>query len=182
MSNRAPDPKAIELVSFCRQASTASGTWALAQFDRLVASFSASPDGVVAWSAEGSSVPVAGDGPEVWLHLKADTVVPLECQRCLQTFAEPLQVDRRMRFVRTEDEASRLDEELDDDVLVQPARLDLHALLEDELILALPLVPRHAECPSPLPRAAEDLDVETEPARNPFAVLASLRKPGGRDD
>jgi uncharacterized protein len=88
-------------------------------------------------------------------------------------------VQRRFRFVRNEDEAARLDEESEDDVLALPARLDLQALLEDELILALPIVPRHALCPEPLPLpAAEPLDEEA-PAPNPFAALAALRRPPG---
>jgi uncharacterized protein len=93
-------------------------------------------------------------------------------------------VDRRFRFVAGDDEAARLDEESEDDVLVLQARLNLLELLEDELILALPLVPRHATCPEPLlaPAGGEPEGMpDEEPAPNPFAVLAALRgrKPRG---
>ncbi|MEO5732863.1 MAG: DUF177 domain-containing protein [Rubrivivax sp.] len=147
----------------------------------MATGFSALPDGDVSWSAAGSTVPMAGGADAMWLHLRASAVVPLQCQRCLQTLAEPLRVDRRMRFVRTEDEAARLDEELEDDVLVLPPRLDLHGLLEDELILALPLVPRHERCPQPLPTPAQNAANDSAPAPNPFAALAALRKTDGAD-
>ena len=90
---------------------------------------------------------------------------------------EALRVQRRFRFVRSEEEALRLDEESEDDVLVLPARLDLLEFLEDELILALPIVPRHDACPSPLPLAA--LTSQEAPAPNPFAALAALRGQNG---
>jgi len=106
--------------------------------------------------------------------------VPLQCQRCLQTMTQTLRVDRRFRFVRNEEQAAELDEESDDDVLALPTRLDLVALLEDELILALPIVPRHDSCPQPLPiQPAAEADEEAAP--HPFAALAALRgRSGGK--
>ncbi len=76
----------------------------------------------------------------------------------------------------SEAEAERLDAESDDDHLVLVPRLDLLALVEDELILELPLVPRHEGiCPEPLPQpAADEAPVDERP--NPFAALAALRK------
>jgi uncharacterized protein len=55
--------------------------------------------------------------------------------------------------------------------------LDLVSLVEDELLLALPLVPRHEVCPQPLPMSHGD-DVQEEPAPNPFAALAVLKRGG----
>jgi len=55
-------------------------------------------------------------------------------------------------------------------------------LVEDELLLALPLVPMHARCPVPLvptSDASTSPDAAAEPARNPFAALAGYkRRPG----
>jgi uncharacterized protein len=53
-------------------------------------------------------------------------------------------------------------------------RLDLLPLLEDELILAVPLVPRHERCPEPLPLPADEPD--EMPAEHPFAKLAALKQ------
>jgi uncharacterized protein len=175
-------PRALDVAHFARDAGSLQGRWPLAGMPRLAAAFSAASDSAVEWSAQGERVPVPGGEAEVWLTLVATADVPLQCQRCLQSMIEPLHVQRRFRFVRHEDEAARLDEESDDDVLVLSPRLDLHELLEDELILALPLVPRHEICPQPLPAAVDAGLEESEEseAPNPFAALAALRskKPG----
>ena len=161
-----------------------SGELAQAALARLAASvlppLADEPAAAVHWQLRGESRAVAGAAKQIRLHLRASTTVALSCQRCLHRMAERLEFDRSFLFVRDEDEAARLDEESDDDVLVLPRLLDGIELIEDELILALPLVPRHDVCPQPLenPAAAVGLSAEDAPAReNPFAVLAQLKKP-----
>jgi len=168
---------ALDVLTFCRAADKLSGAWPLLQMPRLCSSLEGEPaaEAAVTWAVQGSLRPVAGGQAEVWLHLQAQASVSLQCQRCLRAMTEGLVVDRHFRFVRHEDEAARLDEEIDDDVMVLPTRLDLIELLEDELILVLPIVPRHlAACPDPLPLRAEAA-VQEAPAPNPFAALAALR-------
>jgi uncharacterized protein len=178
MKDKGHSPRALDVAQFARDGGALQGRWPLAGMPRLAAAFIAASDGDAVWSAQGERVAVAGSEAEVWLSLGASADVPLQCQRCLQPMVEPLRVQRRFRFVRHEDEAARLDEESEDDVLVLSPRLDLHELLEDELILALPLVPRHENCPRPLPvtasadAAAQD---EEEAVPHPFAALAALR-------
>ncbi len=179
MRDRSIDPRALEPQVFCRDGGTLQGQWPLAAMARLGESLCAASDGNATWQARGWLLPVLGGEPEVWLELQGSAEVPLECQRCLQPMKEALQVQRRFRFVRSEDEAARLDEASEDDVLALPARLDLQALLEDELILALPIVPRHGVCPDPLPLPAAEPLEEEAPAPNPFAALAALRRPPG---
>jgi uncharacterized protein len=89
-----------------------------------------------------------------------------------------LNVAPSLRFVGDEAQAEALDEHSDDDVLALSAALDLHALVEDELILALPLVPRHARCPQPLPMSAGEADMASAQGPSAFAALAGLRKKG----
>jgi uncharacterized protein len=180
MKERAFDPRALDVPALCKAGARLEGQWPLMGMERLAAGFIAASDGAAAWSATGALVPVAGGEPELWLELAARADVPLACQRCLQAMTQRLEVSRRFRFVRNEDEALRLDEESEDDVLVLPARLDLHELLEDELILAQPIVPRHDVCPEPLPLPAEAPAEEDEPAPHPFAALAALRGRGGQ--
>ena len=173
MKDRSLDPHALDVSALCKQADTVQGQSPLAGMQRLSEEFIAASDGSTSWAATGSLRPVTGAEPEIWLSLQAQAEVPLQCQRCLQPMGEKLLVDRHFRFVRNEEEAAALDEESEDDVLALPPRLDLLALLEDELILALPIVPRHVLCPQPLPVPADELD--DEPAPNPFAALATLR-------
>lgn len=173
---RALEPRALDVPVLCRQGNLLEGSWPLVGMTRLAQGLSAVPDTSAAWTAQGESMDVAGGAAELWLRLAAHADVCLQCQRCLQPVLQALVVDRRFRFVHTEDEAARLDETSEHDVLLLPQRLDLHALLEDELILALPLVPRHAVCPEPLVLASDRLDAAAEDtAPHPFAALAALR-------
>jgi uncharacterized protein len=179
MSRPAFDPQRLDVRTFADGGAQRGGALPPADLQRLadaVLRTDAAPP-PVRWSAQGESRPVVGGRPEVWLRLQADTTVTQQCQRCLQPMAVPLAVDRGFRFVASEEEAERLDEESEDDVLVESRRFDLLALIEDELILALPLVPRHDTCPQPLPLAATDHAEEAAP--NPFAALAALRRPPG---
>lgn len=202
MKDRKPDLLALDVVALCKDAAHLQGVWPLAGMSRLATSLAAVPDGVLTWSLQASQKPEPGAEPQRWLHLQGQARVPLVCQRCLGVMVELLQIDQRLRFVRSEDEAARLDEESDDDVLSLPVRLDLAALCEDELILALPLVPKHAShCPQPLPvlapgfappagrplpkEAAALLGGGDETSADgerphPFAALAALRKPPGK--
>lgn len=163
------------------------GSWPGDDLPRWAQSQSMPQDVVAAeirWQARGDRRAAAGREPEIWLHLNARTSMWLTCQRCLQPFESPCEVDRRIRFVRTEAEAEALDAESEDDVLALVSRLDLQSLLEDELLLALPLVPRHERCPQPLPIATGDSPPdETDPGRpNPFEVLRSIGKRGSSAD
>lgn len=119
-----------------------------------------------------------GGEPQVWLHLKADTCVQLECQRCLSPVQVAVHAERSFLFVQGEEAAADLDEESEDDVLALTRALDLRSLVEDELLLALPLVPRHEVCPEPLPLPAKDAALDSDEKPNPFAVLASLKRGG----
>ena len=70
-----------------------------------------------------------------------------------------------------------LDDESEEDVLVLEALFNAHALIEDELLMALPMVPMHDECPVQvkLESATQDFDPVAGEKANPFAALASLR-------
>ena len=109
----------------------------------------------------------------VWLDLTAHAELPLTCQRCLKPVPVSLDVDQQVRFVETEAQAEAEDEVAEEDVLALTPEFDLLALVEDELILAVPLVALHRDC-SP-EGYAPAVEVPTEKA-NPFAVLAALKK------
>ena len=177
------DPHSLDIAALCREGEALGGGLALSALRRLGGSLFGPVDAAaeLTWAARTSEKPVAGGQPERWLHLDAQAEVTLQCQRCLQAMRQPLVVDRHFRFVRSEPEAARLDEASEDDVLVLPPRLDLLDLLEDELILALPIVPRHeGSCPRPLPMPAAT--AADEPAPNPFAKLAALRRTVAKSD
>jgi uncharacterized protein len=136
-----------------------------------------SPIDAVQWQVTGELRPQAGAEDQVWLHLTAQASVPLTCQRCLTLVATPVDVDQWYRFVASEEIAMAEDDEAEEDLLVMAPQFDLMALLEDELLMALPLVPMHETCPVTPVFSAGDPAVEAAEAKpNPFAVLGQLKK------
>jgi uncharacterized protein len=179
-STRAPDPRRLDVAAFAALGGELRGDWPATQLRRLLSATMESPDDAsrldVAWQASGERLPLVGTGKQPSLLLEAETEVTLECQRCLQPMRWPLQARRRIFFVDGEDAAAALDAENDDDVLALVPALDLQALIEDELLLALPIVPRHEVCPEPLPRAFVEDEGESLPEDSPFAALSVLKR------
>jgi uncharacterized protein len=171
------DPRSVDIALLARQGTTLSGSWSLARFERLCeeAHSQARPAAAdqLRWQASGETRPVRSGEAEVWLHLKAAGSLSLVCQRCLQAVGTPLEVDRSFRFVRDEQQALALDADLEEDVLVLSRTFDLIDLIEDECLLALPLVPRHDACPNPLKAPGDPIVFEERP--NPFQALGALK-------
>jgi uncharacterized protein len=177
------DPLRLDVAALAREGAPIDGEWMLGGLSRLAEATVAPPGDAtqepVHWQAEAESRALRGGAAQLWLHLKAEGAVWLQCQRCLQPMREPLQVQRSFRFVRDEAQAEAEDLDSEEDVLALPRSLDLQALLEDELILALPLVPRHEVCPQPLPLPVDELEEPSgAEAANPFAKLAVLKQRG----
>jgi uncharacterized protein len=174
------EPTRLDVQAFAAHTGKLSGRWPQPLFERLVdaaaSGFGPTDADTVEWQVRGEQR-VARDGaPEIWLHLQASTALALECRRCLEPVQVPARIDTWLRFVRGEDAAAELDAESEFDVLALTRSLDLRELIEDELLLALPLVPAHEVCPNPLPTVAEA--PEASPASNPFAALADLKRRG----
>ena len=181
MKDSAHELRVIHVRALAQDAGQVAGAWPQSALPRLTEGLFVPPaeSELVHWSAQASLRAQAGLAAQIWLHLKAAGSVSLQCQRCLQAVTVRLDVDRHYRFVHSEEEAERLDEVSEEEILVLTPRLDLQELVEDELILSLPLVPRHVGlCPVPLPLPVDDLSDES-PKPNPFAALAALRKSGG---
>ncbi|MEY4677211.1 MAG: hypothetical protein RLZZ470_1718 [Pseudomonadota bacterium] len=112
-----------------------------------------------------------GGVEQAWMHLSAQLTLRQTCQRCLEAMDLAVQVDSWFRLVADEATALAEDDESEEDLLVMAPDMDALALLEDEILLALPLVPRHDACHAPLSAALED-DLP-----HPFAALAGLKLP-----
>jgi uncharacterized protein len=171
------DPSRLDMAAFAKRGGFLQGEHSLQAFGRLVDQMHSEPTSEapvpVVWSASGEVVSGRAGNPEIWLSLKVDTRVRLVCQRCLEPVFADLAVDRRFHFVEGEQQAAALDAESDDDVLTLSRRLNLIDLIEDELVLALPLVPRHPDCAL---RHAGTANTEgTETPVNPFEVLSGWK-------
>jgi uncharacterized protein len=182
MKPRPFDPLHLAVEAFAKEAGELQGEWPLAGLERLAdaAHPEAKPaDGDVArWQATGEARPIRSGPPQIWLHLSAETRLSLVCQRCLGPIATHIQVQRDFLFAADESTAAELDADSEDDVLALTRSLDLQSLVEDELLLALPLVPRHEVCPEPLPVPTDDDDTAELERPNPFAALAALKRGG----
>jgi uncharacterized protein len=177
------NPERLDVQALAERGQAEQGQWSLTALQRLCEPGEPIPDdpAPVQWQARAEYRPVRGGAPELWLHLDAQASVQRTCQRCLQPVTLQLPVQRDFLFAPTEEQAEAWDAERDDaDVLVLTRALNLRELVEDELLLALPLVPRHESCPQPLVPlvdASEQSSLEPIKGDNPFAVLAQLRRP-----
>jgi uncharacterized protein len=174
------DPANLDIRAFARAGGQLDGQTPLSALPRL-AEEQPVGDGALAsapvtWSLQGETRDVRGGAHQIWLHLKAQGQVALRCQRCLSPMVEALSVDRQFRFVADEATAMAEDDEAEEDLLVLGPAFDALALIEDELLMALPLVPRHPVCPQPLSGPEGLAEPPPELARpNPFAVLSGLK-------
>lgn len=111
-----------------------------------------------------------------FLHGRLQTSVHVVCQRCLETMDLPLRSEWYLGLISSEAEVERLPGHYEP-LLVEEGPLHLSDIVEDELILLLPAIPRHAEGACQAQEYAAGKEDTGEAARdNPFAVLASLKK------
>lgn len=110
------------------------------------------------------------DGQKPLLTVCITGHVSLTCQRCLEKMRFDLDIQTHLVLVPDEAALPALDEEKEGwDVIVRPERLSVVALVQEEILLALPVAPMHADkgC------GAAEL-METDKAAHPFAVLRKL--------
>jgi len=109
-----------------------------------------------------------------YVELKVEAALPLECQRSLQRFLQPIRVVQRLGLIRDEADEAGLPEGYEPLLLAEDGMLRPSELVEDELILAVPVV-----AVMPGTEAMErDWPVQEEEKHqaSPFAALADLKK------
>lgn len=175
---QASPPLHFDVGAFAQRAGVLSGHDLLSNYTRLVADACAPiGDRCTEWSARGELRTDPSGAEQVWLHVSVHASLPLTCQRCLGPADIDLEVQRSFRFVETEELAQAQDDEAQEDVLVLSRAFNLLELIEDELLLAVPLIPKHEVCPVAVKLAVADpgFEVALEQKANPFAVLAGLK-------
>lgn len=98
----------------------------------------------------------------------------LTCQKTFDAFRHEVAIDDRLVLVGSEEELPPFEEEGDrEDFVVATAPLDVTGLVEEAVILSLPMVPLG-------PGLEPDGEAQgREPERpSPFAALAGLKRPG----
>ena len=110
-----------------------------------------------------------------FVEIRAEADLPLQCQRTLERFLHPVQVHQRLGLITDEAQEDALPEGMEPLLLDASGELDPAGLVEDELILAIPVVPidpRSTEVSAEWPAADDE-----EPKPNPFAALAAMKTP-----
>jgi len=161
----------IDAFEFARRSQEASGTVEVRDLRRL----EVVPRGDrLEWDLAGST----DERGRPFLDLEVRGAVHLVCQRCLQPVRIETDLVARFLLAASEAEADAVPLEEDAfDVVVGAREFDVEGLVEDEVILWLPLVPKHERCPEPLP--------STEGATlgdgkvSPFAALGKMKKERG---
>jgi uncharacterized protein len=180
MTIRALDPRRLDVAAAAAAGAALDGRWPLSDLTRLADGAAGQVDEPVAWSARFEQRRELGAAPQAWLLLQAQARVARECQRCLQPVLLSLDMNRAFRFAPSEDEAAALDADSEDDVLVLSRHFDLRELVEDELLLAMPIVPMHEQCLSPLLGAVPDEPAAEAAPAHPFAALAAWKRGTGQ--
>lgn len=101
------------------------------------------------------------------MHLRVNATLPLVCQRCLGA----MQFDTALAFdyVVSVTEPEEADESDEIDWIESSREMNLTELIEDELLIAIPLAPRHVHNCHPI-------KLESGEKPNPFAALKGLIK------
>ena len=154
-------PGLIDGLQFARGAGTLEGTLDLSALPRLAGMGCATAD--LSFELHGIT---DADG-RYWLLVSADGTLTLECQRCLGPLAFPLALRGKLLLTASEREIEAADDEIDR-VLAGNA-MDVCQIVEDEVLLALPLAPKHERC-----GGKREGDETGRPS--PFAKLAELKR------
>lgn len=112
------------------------------------------------------------------LQGSCNTSVVMICQRCLGNVTIPLASRFQLGLVYDNDQARQLPKRFEPVEVDENGQLDLWTVMEDEVLLALPMFPAHPEgdCqfkqPEPMPETTDSDDKRS----NPFDVLAKLKQ------
>tara|TARA_R110002167_G_scaffold45323_13_gene136177 strand:- start:1217 stop:1735 length:519 start_codon:yes stop_codon:yes gene_type:complete len=104
----------------------------------------------------------------------ATTRVKMLCQRCLEPVTLELEAEMNLGIVADDEAAKQLPRYYDPYIVNEP-RQDLYQLVEEELILTLPLIAQHQDCVVKTEYGEAVVQSGDNDRKNPFNVLAQLK-------
>jgi uncharacterized protein len=113
---------------------------------------------------------------EGFVDVHAEAALTLTCQRTLEPFVLPVNVDTRLGQIRDHQQEAALTPHFEPLLVNADGQLKLADVIEDELLLALPLVPINPDSRLPDAMAQAESGADAEVEDNPFAVLRELKK------
>ncbi len=111
------------------------------------------------------------------VQVSASAELPLQCQRSLERFVLEVQVEQTLGLIRSEAEEAALLPEMEPVLVPESGMMRLLDLLEDELILAVPVLPIRPGTEPVESDFAGEGDEEEADRPNPFAALEALKRP-----
>ena len=158
---------AIDSLEFARNAQVLRGKIAVAGLPRLQ-ELLFSTDGMLEYTLSGFM-----NQGQSFLHCEVKGVLQLVCQRCLEAFVYPVGVKSDLMLVSDEKVLAEMNEEEDDvvDAILAEPHLDVLALIEEEILLDLPMSPKH---PLDKCKATDDLQRNSRQGKA-FEALAVLK-------
>jgi len=177
------DANALRRIDFCAQQSyVGAGFLEITVLPRLAEEASSiNPGDGFHWKMETHFADSPGSEPLQTLKLALKGCIHLICQTCLQDFGLNLAQESQFVMVATEAEADAFPMEDDQqEPLVASQHFDLLDLIEDEVLLSLPLIPKHPEgvC-QPHASSFGEVGREADPSekhQNPFNILKNMKK------
>ena len=164
-------PAVIDSLEFARSEHASAGELPVARLERLHDVLT-DTEGTLGYTLRGGK----DERQRPFLELSIDGELHLQCQRCLEPLGYPVSVRSTVLLIARGERADELfDDPAAPDAIEASAELDVAELIEDELLLSLPLSPRHAEgaCTGRARR-----DEKSAEAPSAFAQLATLRGAG----
>jgi uncharacterized protein len=161
-------PERVDVSRMVQARRSFQGSLPLASLKRLCASL-AETDGAADYDLEFGRDELGVD----YLAVRVDAALPLTCQRTLEVFREPVHVEQRLGLIGEESEEAALPPGYEP-LLIADGTLSLADVIEDELILALPVVPLKPGAPIEWQTGRVEDGEGDEP--KPFAALAGLKK------
>lgn len=105
---------------------------------------------------------------------KIKSEIALTCQRCLEPVALPIDMSVNVAVVRNQDAAKQLPKSLDP-WIVESESADLFELIEEEILLEVPIAPFHEHQCIPENLFSSGDEPKETPKSNPFSVLEQLK-------
>ena len=176
------DPQALKRVDFCApQSYKGAGFLSIVDMPRVSEEASANlPGDGFEWSVQTHFEESPGSAPQQILELGLKGRLHLICQRCLQDCAIDLQENRRFILMNTEAEADAYPiEDEEQEPLVVNSHFNLLETIEDEVLLSLPLIPKHPDgfCePHATTFGDGQVDELENEKENPFNILKNMKK------
>ncbi len=145
------------------------GEIALENLERL-SSYLVDSDGVV-----GVSLTFGVDEQRVrFIKGQAITTVKMVCQRCLEPVTLELEAEMNLGIVADDEAAKQLPRYYDPNIINEPKQ-NIYQLIEQELILTLPLIAQHQNCVVKTSFGEDVTETTDSEKENPFNVLAQFK-------